>query len=195
MAFWSRFNDLSISAIVLDGTGAVQNLGLVGKTQTLGLESEFAWRQTDMFGMTSSMTLQDPQTRGLSNTGTAVAGLNGKQISRTPKYIVSLSPTLYFDLVGKQTELTATAYRIGQRYLDYTNATALPAYTSYDIGMSSYLSQRLELQLHVANVSNSVGLTEGNARVDTLSGQGTSEAIYARPIFGRNYTASLTWRW
>ncbi|MGX8283215.1 TonB-dependent receptor domain-containing protein [Xanthomonas oryzae] len=180
---------------MLDGTGAVQNLGLVGKTQTLGLESEFAWRQTDMFGMTSSMTLQDPQTRGLSNAGTAVAGLNGKQISRTPKYIVSLSPTLYFDLVGKQTELTATAYRIGQRYLDYTNATALPAYTSYDIGMSSYLSQRLELQLHVANVSNSVGLTEGNARVDTLSGQGTSEAIYARPIFGRNYTASLTWRW
>ncbi|WP_019305266.1 TonB-dependent receptor domain-containing protein, partial [Xanthomonas oryzae] len=140
VAFWSRFNDLSISAIVLDDTGAVHNLALVGKTQTLGLESEFAWRPTDMFGMTGSMTLQDPQTRDLSNagTGTAVAGLNGKQISGIPKYIVSLSPTLYFDLVGKPTELTATAYRIGQRYVDYTNAIALPAYTSYDIGMSSY---------------------------------------------------------
>ncbi|MBO9790169.1 TonB-dependent receptor domain-containing protein [Xanthomonas phaseoli] len=197
VAFWSRFNDLSISAIVLDATGAVQNLNLVGSTQTLGLESEFTWRPVDLFGMTGSVTLQDPQTKSLSNatTNSAVPGLNGNQISRIPKYIVSLSPTLYFDIAGKPTELTATAYRIGQRYVDYTNATALPAYTSYDLGLSTYLSKHLELQLHAANISNVVGLTEGNARVDTLSGQGTAEAIYARPIFGRNYTASLTWRW
>ena len=30
------------------------------------------------------------------------------------------------------------------------------------------------------------GLTEGNTRTDQLSGQGSAEAIYGRPIFGRN---------
>ena len=197
VGFWSRFNDLSISAIVLDATGAVQTLALVGQTQTFGLESEFTWRPSAYFGVTGSATLQDPQTRSLSNatTGASYGDLDGKQISRIPKFMASLSPTLYFDIAGRPLELSATAYRMGQRYVDYTNATALPAYTTYDLGLFARLSDNLELQLHAANVDNSAGLTEGNARVDTLSGQGTAEAIYARPIFGRNYNASLTWRW
>ncbi|WP_295860458.1 TonB-dependent receptor [uncultured Xanthomonas sp.] len=197
VAFWSRFNDLSISAIVLDGSGAVQSLALVGKTRTLGLESEFTWRPSPLFGITGSATLQDPQTRGLSNatTGLSYGDLDGKQISRIPKFMASLSPTLYLDIDGRPVELSATAYRMGQRYVDYTNATALPAYTTYDLGLFARLSEHLELQLHAANVGNALGLTEGNARVDTLSGQGTADAIYARPIFGRNYNASLTWRW
>ncbi len=58
VGFWSRFNDLSISAIVLDGTGAVQSLALVGKTRTLGLESEFTWRPSALFGITGSATLR-----------------------------------------------------------------------------------------------------------------------------------------
>jgi len=37
--------------------------------------------------------------------------------------------------------------------------------------------------------------TEGNGRVDQLGGQGAVNAIYARPLFGRDITASLTWRW
>ncbi|CTP87898.1 TonB-dependent receptor domain-containing protein [Xanthomonas graminis] len=147
--------------------------------------------------MTGSVTLQDPQTRSLSNasTGASYGDLDGKQISRIPKFMASLSPTLYFDIAERPLELSVTTYRMGQRYVDYTNATALPAYTTYDLGLFARLSDNLELQLHAANVDNSAGLTEGNARVDTLSGQGTAEAIYARPIFGRNYNASLTWRW
>jgi iron complex outermembrane recepter protein len=197
VGFWSRFNDLSISAIVLNDSGAVQTLALVGKTRTVGLESEFTWRPWTHFGMTGSATLQDPQTRSLTNatTGTSYSNLDGKQIARIPKFIASLSPTLYFDVAGRPLQVSATAYRMGQRYVDYTDATALPAYTSYDLGLFAHLSDNLELQLHAANVNNTIGLTEGNARVDTLSGQGTAEAIYARPIFGRNYNASLTWRW
>ncbi|KAB7766327.1 TonB-dependent receptor [Xanthomonas maliensis] len=197
VGFWSRFNDLSISAIVLNDAGAVQTLSLVGKTRTLGLESEFNWRPSPLFGITGSATLQDPQTRSLSNatTGASYGNLDGKQISRIPKFIASLSPTLYLDIAGRPLQVSATAYRMGQRYVDYTNATALPAYTTYDLGLFAQLSDHLELQLHAANAGNDLGLTEGNARVDTLSGQGTADAIYARPIFGRNYNASLTWRW
>jgi outer membrane receptor protein involved in Fe transport len=102
---------------------------------------------------------------------------------------------LYFDVVGRPVELSLTAYHMGKRYVDYTNVTALPAYTSYDVNLYTKLSHNLELQLHASNISNALGLTEGNGRVDALSGQGTANAIYARPIFGRQYDASLTWRW
>jgi outer membrane receptor protein involved in Fe transport len=197
VAFWSRFNQLSITAIVLDANGNVQNLALVGKTQTLGLESEMSWRPLRWFGLQGSLTVQDPQTKSLSNasTGQAYAGMDGKLISRIPKVMFSLTPTLYFDMVNKPMELSFTAYHMGKRYVDYTNVTALPAYTSYDVNLFAKLSQHLELQLHASNISNALGLTEGNGRVDALSGQGTANAIYARPIFARQYDASLTWRW
>ena len=197
VAFGSRFNELSINTSVLDETGTVRTLALVGKTQTLGLESEFTWRPSPYFSLLGSFTLQDPETRSLSNatTGVAYGGLDGLQIARIPKRIASLTPTFYFDVAGRPVDLSLTAYHMGERFVDYTNATALPAYTSYDLNLFTKLGERLEFQFRVANITNEVGLTEGNGRVDQLGGQGSADAIYARPLFGRDYTASLTWRW
>ena len=39
------------------------------------------------------------------------------------------------------------------------------------------------------------GLTEGNTRTDALSGQGSREAIYGRPLFGRNFRLMLNREW
>jgi hypothetical protein len=38
-------------------------------------------------------------------------------------------------------------------------------------------------------------LTEGNLRADQLAGQGTSTAIFRRPLFGRNVRFMLTMAW
>jgi iron complex outermembrane receptor protein len=53
----------------------------------------------------------------------------------------------------------------------------------------------LRFQLVGTNLTNKVGLTEGNPRTDALTGQGTGTAIYARPIFGRAIRMSLTYSW
>ena len=54
-----------------------------------------------------------------------------------------------------------------------------------------------ELRFLVTNVTNSVGLTEGNARVAGIAAPGTlvSDATTGRPIFGRQFTASILYRW
>jgi len=195
--FGSRFNELSLNTSVLDMNNNVQVLALVGKTRTLGLESEFTWRPAALFSLTGSFTLQQPDIRNLSNatTNTAFPELDGNQISRIPKRIAALTPTLHLELAGKPVDVSLSAYHMGQRFVDYTNATALPSYTSYDFNLFAQVSQRLEFQLRVANLNNTIGLTEGNGRVDQLGGQGAVNAIYARPLFGRDITASLTWRW
>jgi hypothetical protein len=45
------------------------------------------------------------------------------------------------------------------------------------------------------NVTNAHGLTEGNTRTDALSGQGSADAIYGRPIFGRSFRFVLSKAW
>jgi iron complex outermembrane receptor protein len=51
----------------------------------------------------------------------------------------------------------------------------------------------VHLQAVVSNLTNEVGVTEGNPRVDGLTGQGTSTVIFGRPIFGRTVRVVATW--
>lgn len=197
VGFWSKFDDLSTSAIVLDDAGNVRTLSLVGNTETYGIEADATWRPVSFFAIAATATVQQPETKSLTNasTGLAYDGLKGKQLSRIPKYIFSATPTVYFAVARRPIELSAQIYHIGRRFVDYTNETALPAYTTLEVNLLARLTDRIEFQAHASNVTNTVGLTEGNARVDTLGGQGTDEAIYARPIFGRIVTASLSYKW
>ena len=197
VGFWSKFDNLSTSAIVLDSAGNVVNLSLAGATETKGIEADLNWRPARFFSLAGTATVQDPTTKSLVNTATGVAydGLDGKQLSRIPRYIFTATPTVYFNVAGRPIELSAQGYHLGRRYVDYTNATALPAFTTLDLNLLARVTDRIDIQAHVSNVTNAVGLTEGNARVDQLTGQGTAEAIYARPIFGRIFTASVSYRW
>ena len=57
------------------------------------------------------------------------------------------------------------------------------------------MNKNLRFQLTGSNLTNRIGLTEGNPRTDTFAGQETSTAIYGRPIFGRTIRMSLTYTW
>jgi hypothetical protein len=50
------------------------------------------------------------------------------------------------------------------------------------------------VQLTVDNLTNAKGLTEGNPRSDVVAGQGTAEAVYGRPLFGRSFRMETTYR-
>jgi len=45
------------------------------------------------------------------------------------------------------------------------------------------------------NLTNAHGLTEGNTRTDSLTGQGNATAIYGRPVFGRNFRLVVSRSW
>ena len=45
------------------------------------------------------------------------------------------------------------------------------------------------------NLTNAHGLTEGNTVRDTFSGQGTPEAVFGRPIFGRSARLIISRGW
>ena len=52
----------------------------------------------------------------------------------------------------------------------------------------------MTVYLRGENLLDEVGLTEGNPSAGTfVSGEAGSPFFVARPIFGRNFTASLQW--
>ena len=195
-AFWNRFDPYSDSVSVESGNGQLTSVPFIGQTSTYGLELQGDWQPMLLFDLSGSLTLQKPAFENLAALGGgSVAGVDGNQVERIPEIVGSVTPRLNFTVQEHPTELYLTLYYQGRRFVDAANSTQLPAYTTLDAGLISHITDRLRIQLVGTNLTNTIGLTEGNPRVDTIVGQGTPQAIYARPIFGRLFRASLTYDW
>lgn len=199
VGFYSKFDDFSttLTGILNPATGAIRDLVLDGQTRSIGVEAELNWRPVDFFSLVGTATLQDPTFSGLRDrvTGEDFNGLDGKIISRTPEFILTAAPTFYFDLADRPVQISAEVFHMGRRFVDFANSTALPAFTTLDLNLGIELTDRWSLRAQVSNVTNEIGLTEGNPRVDVVQGQGTANAIYGRPLFGRLFNASITYKW
>jgi outer membrane receptor protein involved in Fe transport len=73
----------------------------------------------------------------------------------------------------------------GSRFANDENSIRLPSYTQLDAGVQYSLNESWSAQLNVDNLSNEVGLTEGNPRTDVGS-SGIGQLYNARTLFGRS---------
>ena len=196
-AFWNRFDPLLDSTLTPDASGALVTTNFISQTQNYGVELEGSWRPHPRFELFGNVTLQNPKYKNISvlGTGQPIAGVEGNQVRRLSKVIASITPTLNFTAYGYPGKAYATIAHQSKKYVDSNNSTALPAYTTLDAGVIVDVSRNLRFQLMGSNLTNEIGLTEGNPRTDTFVGQGTGTAIYARPIFGRAIRMSLTYSW
>lgn len=193
--FYSDFNRLSIGGPTVNPfTGINESATYWGKLKVYGVETEAVWRPHRAFELAGSLTWQQPRQRDLQegtygNLGTAY---DGKLPSRVPEVIGRITPTVHFDAGPVPISVFATASHVGRRYVDALNTTKLPAYTVLDLGVTARLGG-IDLQGTVSNVTNTMGVTEGNPRVDSLTGQGTTTVGFGRPIFGRIFRLVGTW--
>ena len=77
---------------------------------------------------------------------------------------------------------------MGDRWSDVQNDQLLPHFYKLDAGAALQLSRRLSVELIGDNLTNVIGLTEGNPRNVGAQGSGP---IFARPILGRSADISL----
>jgi outer membrane receptor protein involved in Fe transport len=196
IGFWSNFKNLNSSTYVSNAAGILSNQPLLINTTTKGVELEATWQPVRPFELSGSVTLQSPKIdSGNTFDVNYTAGLSGRDIPRTPRYNASLSPAYRFNTDSGSGRVYATVYTVGKRYQDFVNTSVLPAYTTLDLGLSGRLSQALSFDLAVTNVTNSAGLTEGNARAPVGNSFVASDATVGRPIFGRGFVASMTAQW
>jgi len=126
--------------------------------------------------------------------GIPVCGaINGNQLARLPKFQVRVTPsaTQTFNW-GTLTE-QLTYEHIGKRFQDESNLTPLPAYYDLGAGINARVGEKWEFRLLGSNLTNQIGLTEGNARFGGNTVQ--NNVGMGRSIVGRevNFTAKYFW--
>lgn len=194
-AFYSDFDQLSIPGPTVNPiTGTNESSTYWGKLKVYGVETEAAFRPARFFELAGNLTWQRPRQRDLveQRYGNLGDDFNGKLPARVPEWIARITPTVFFDIGSVPTTLYANVSYAGRRYVDALNSTELPDYTTVDVGATAQVGD-VRLQAVVTNLTNEVGVTEGNPRVDGLTGQGTSTVIFGRPIFGRTLRVVATW--
>jgi hypothetical protein len=126
--------------------------------------------------------------------GNVVCGsANGVQLARLPKFQIRVTPedTQEFGW-GSITEYL-TYEHIGQHYQDQTGLNPLGSYYDLSAGIVANYGENWEARLSGSNLTNQLGLTEGNARV---GGNAVVNNVgFGRSILGREVNIQLRYKW
>jgi outer membrane receptor protein involved in Fe transport len=188
--FRTEFDNVSFNDIDLNGTPLVRTTG----TRTSGIELEGELLPTDALTIRFSMTLQDPKYREFRFHDAAGNSIDntGNTVRRIPQRMWRVTPSYTFLKDRGRVFLTWT--HVSDRYSNDENTRTLPGYDKFDAGVSFDVGNRWNFQLSGDNITDEIGLTEGNPRTDV--GAGASGAIYvARPLFGRSFMGTVSYRY
>lgn len=118
------------------------------------------------------------------NGNTQFANYNGQPLQRQPKlrYMITPSYNLVFDWGNVLPFVTYT--HNGQRFEDQTGLAPLGSFDTWDFGIVANYGKNWQFRVQGTNLSNEIGLTEGNARVAGVP-TGPGGVLLARSIEGR----------
>jgi outer membrane receptor protein involved in Fe transport len=196
--FYSVFHNLAIQGITTDpATGATTFTNANAKVVTPGVEFEGVYRPVELFDFSLTATVQRPQLKDFV-TGITVNNvilpedLSGNQPLRTPKVYFTARPRL--KLMNNRFQVYLNYEYIAKRFTDEANSEVLPSYFQLDAGADYSVTDHMQLSVHGTNLTNEIGLTEGNPRSGIIQSSQTGNIYLARPIFGRTVRVSATYR-
>lgn len=179
-AFSNTFRGQPSSQILADGTV----INYLTSSDTYGMEFDGLVRPFSNFSVTVTGDYQH---------GKYVAGgpgITGNQVQRNPDFQARLTPSYRFDTPLGHLNIYATGTYVSKRFADIQNLQPLPSYATLDIGARLVMRNGLELLFTGTNVTNKLGITEGNTRV-LGSGVASGGVFLGRPLFGPDYQVSL----
>ncbi len=177
--FYNTFDNIPFSDEVVNPDGSISTSNRFAGSKTWGLELE-AIARFGQFGLNLTGTYQDPKYSDFGDN-------TDNQVRRIPKLYATITPSFNQGPVT----IFASARHYGERYTDDANTGILPAFTEFNAGLTYRLSNRFTVGANGSNLTNTIGLTEGNPRVDSQTDP-RNFFFMARPILGRSFTGSLT---
>lgn len=195
--FYSKFEGVTFTDNVFNTvTNDYEQRIVVADTETFGVELEALLRPSPFFDMSLQATYQDPQYKGftyteLVNGSPVVRDFDGNQLIRVPKLALRAVPAVNLFDDRLRAELEVEHYT--KRYPDVANSQELPSFTLLHFNARAFVTEQVTLGFNASNLTNEVGLTEGNPRAGSFNtGDPTAEYFLARPVFGRTFRASLS---
>jgi iron complex outermembrane recepter protein len=164
-----------------------------------GVEFELDYKPIKQLGITLGGVLQKHDLKITNVTGPSadiyraeLSSYSGNLPERTPKVNFTLTPTYY--LPDGKGEVSLSIQHVGKRFADLANSIALPKYTTLALSGRYELTPKITLHASIQNLTNELGLTEGNPRGGSSAFEEAtgSNYFFARPILGRNMQVSAT---
>jgi len=162
----------------------------IGGARATGVELDGTWRVARPLSVAFTGTWLNARYRGFY-TDAGRTDLSGNRVQRQPVWQWRVTPTWDVTVARRKASLFTTLAYMGDRWSDVQNQQLLPGFLKWDAGATLDLDTRWRLQATADNITNAIGLTEGNPR--TL-GQQAPGAIFARPIPGRSINLSASYR-
>lgn len=188
-AFHTDFRGLATTVIT---NGAP--IASVGGAKSTGVEVEGQLKPLPHLSLGFSGTYLDATYDNFfTNNGTR--DLSGNRVQRQPRWQWRLTPA--YDMSfgeNRRASIFATFSYIGDRFSDVQNEQPLPNYFKVDGGISVEFG-RLLASVTADNLTDVIGLTEGDPRSLNAQGQITGDQVVnARPILGRSFRFSLGYK-
>ncbi|MEA1673101.1 TonB-dependent receptor [Nitrospirillum sp. BR 11163] len=179
------------------------NQGFFADSETNGVDVDLYYRPQyeplSAFGVHAQATYQDPtfsnvkvgfiDVNGTNIAPQVAAFYNGKIPGRTPKILYAVTPE--YNLPNNKGQIYLRYKYVGRIFADNGNQVELPGYGVVTIGAIYNLTPAMTLNVSVDNVTDELGLTEGNPR-QGFTQQVVNGYFYGRGIVGPNAMVSLT---
>ena len=180
--FHRRLSGVAYDSFLTDGS---QIKGYYGST-AYGVGIEGRWEPVRDLSFVLTGTWQDATYAdypAAALNGTTLVSYTGSVLQRQPRVQLRFTPEYSIPARWGSLSIFATMSYVGLRYSNPGDLQVLPAYYTLDAGIIAKVADRYEIRLQGSNLTDQIGLTEGNARVTTSGITGGFEM--ARPIFGR----------
>jgi outer membrane receptor protein involved in Fe transport len=197
--FYTKYNNVSFSNYVFNPTSGASTAETgYADTETYGLELEGTVYPSKFFDIQYSATLQDPRYKGLRYTAITAGepvllDYDDDQLIRVPRKSARIVPGV--NLLDNKLRLQMSFEYEGKRFSDTANSVVLPQYNTVGFSARYQATQDLSFFLYADNITNSLGLTEGNPRSGELKSSDAGATVFiARPLLGRSFRASVMYR-
>jgi hypothetical protein len=121
------------------------------------------------------------------------APIDGAPLQRQPKWQFRLTPSYTVPAGWGDVTGFVTYEYVGQRYEDLAGLAPLDTYYMLGAGLIANVGSNWEFRVQGTNLTNQIGLTEGNARIFG-SAVGLGGLLLARPIEGREVNFTVKYK-
>ncbi|MFV3130307.1 TonB-dependent siderophore receptor [Niveispirillum sp. KHB5.9] len=180
--FRNTFDGLPFQQFIINPDGTQTQINRIGDSKAYGVEFELLVTPVENLDLALRGNWQKGEYKDLGTN-------SGNQVQRQPKIQFSVSPSYDFPTDWGKLRVFASYNYIGKRFADVENAQRLPSYNTIDAGISATIGEDVTVQLSGTNLTDELGLTEGNTRI--IGGANTGGVFLGRPIFGRNVKLSV----
>jgi outer membrane receptor protein involved in Fe transport len=196
VAFSTHFSRLPFTDHRFDpATSTYVDQTSIADTEAVGLEMSAYAKLPGPFSIDVQATLQDSRYRNfryneVSDGVPVTHDVTGNRLIRVPRIALRASPSV--DLWSGRLRICADLIHYSARYADIANSQRLPPFSMINARITARINDHVTLTANGTNLTNNLGLTEGNPRMGSFDAGGmTSRYFLARPEFGRTVRATL----